>query len=400
MKAKAQEFIQLMENEWGEKVSKHALEMLSNKKFNKPLDIPVTEDLVHLVTKIRQEVLVIVQKEDPFSEVEHRRLSELTCARLILFNKRRSGEASRVQISSYEQAKKSKGLNTTNQELLGSLSDLEKQMAKSLLLVEIKGKRGQRVPLLIPNDSQIAISVLLAHRSSANVPDANPFLFAIPRSTSSLRGWDVLNKLSREFGCQKPESITGTKLRKYLATTVQVMNLAEHEMDWLARHLGHDIRIHREFYRMHESSVELTKISKLLYASEKGQIHLQAGAKLDDIPVPNLSELLENQSCDEDDLPVEQDSRMFRKKRIHSDSANAEEEGPSTSKKQRTQTSEKMKNSEMVAKYFSEMIKIKKVPQKQQCEAFIKEQNSSLKWKQVKDIVNAKVQALRKKDLQ
>lgn len=52
----------------------------------------------------------------------------------------------------------------------------------------------------------------------------------------------------------------------------------------------------------------------------------------------------------------------------------------------------------MVIAYFSEMIRNKKVPQKKECEAFIHEKSSSLKWRQVKDIVNAKVQGLKRKD--
>lgn len=65
-------------------------------------------------------------------------------------------------------------------------------------------------------------------------------------------------------GClQSPENINGTKLQKFAATVTQVINVTENETYWLARHLGHDIRVHRDFYRLHESAVELTKISTL-----------------------------------------------------------------------------------------------------------------------------------------
>ena len=51
-KKNAEDFLILMENEWTEKVSRNALKTLADKKFNKPQDIPLTEDLVNLVTKI------------------------------------------------------------------------------------------------------------------------------------------------------------------------------------------------------------------------------------------------------------------------------------------------------------------------------------------------------------
>ena len=38
-----------------------------------------------------------------------------------------------------------------------------------------------------------------------------------------------------------------TKLQKYIATISEVLSLKENEVDWLARHLGHDVMVHREF---------------------------------------------------------------------------------------------------------------------------------------------------------
>ncbi|KAG5865126.1 hypothetical protein JTB14_030199 [Gonioctena quinquepunctata] len=82
---------------------------------------------------------------------------------------------------------------------------------------------------------------------------------------------------------QMPENINDTKLRKYIASVSQVLNMTENETDWLVRHLGHDIRIHREFYRLHESSVELTKISRLLMAFDNGEATKFHGRKLNEI---------------------------------------------------------------------------------------------------------------------
>ena len=61
--------------------------------------------------------------------------------------------------------------------------------------------------------------------------------------------------------------------------------LTEVDVDWLARHLGHDIRVHREFYRLHESSTELAKVSKLLLAVDSGNINKIAGKSLTDMSI-------------------------------------------------------------------------------------------------------------------
>jgi hypothetical protein len=58
-----------------------------------------------------------------------------------------------MTVEAFEQAKLAKDKHSTNKELLKSLSQLEKQQAKSLLLVEIVGKRGRKVSMLLPQDS-------------------------------------------------------------------------------------------------------------------------------------------------------------------------------------------------------------------------------------------------------
>ena len=94
---------------------------------------------------------------------------------------------------------------------------------------------------------------------------------------------------------------TSTHLRKYVATVSQVLDLQEKELDWLARHKGHDIRVHREYYRLHESTLELAKVSKILALvdclrkqctglklalMDEGNINQAIGRSLNDIDVP------------------------------------------------------------------------------------------------------------------
>jgi len=86
-------------------------------------------------------------------------------------------------------------------------------------------------------------------------------------------------------GAKNPESLTSTRLRKQVATLSTVLNLKENEMDQLATFLGHDIRVHREFYHLPESTLKLTKVSKLLIAMEKGRLSDLQGKGLDDIEI-------------------------------------------------------------------------------------------------------------------
>jgi len=63
------------------------------------------------------------------------------------------------------------------------------------------------------------------------------------------------------------------------------MNLTTSEMEWFCNHLGHDVSIDRDYYRLQTGVVELAKVSKLLLASESGQIGKYKGMSLDDIDV-------------------------------------------------------------------------------------------------------------------
>ncbi|KAK3534610.1 hypothetical protein QTP86_016760 [Hemibagrus guttatus] len=84
---------------------------------------------------------------------------------------------------------------------------------------------------------------------------------------------------------QNPEHLRSTHLRKHVATLSQILNLKNNELDQVADFLGHDIRVHREYYRLPEATIQLAKISKLLLAMEKGRLPDLQGKSLDDIEI-------------------------------------------------------------------------------------------------------------------
>ena len=85
-------------------------------------------------------------------------------------------------------------------------------------MVEIQGKRGRKVPLLLTKEIKEAMQLLVEKREEVNINPANPYLFATPSATSvkHLRSWDCLHKLatSESLNLKSPEAITSTRLRK------------------------------------------------------------------------------------------------------------------------------------------------------------------------------------------
>lgn len=89
-------------------------------------------------------------------------------------------------------------------------------------------------------------------------------------------------------GAKNPEYLRSTHVRKHIATLSLVLNLKNNELDQLANFLGHNIRVHRDFYRLLEATIEMAKISKLLLAMEKGTLGEFQGKFLDETEVEGM----------------------------------------------------------------------------------------------------------------
>ena len=57
-----------------------------------------------------------------------------------------------------------------------------------------------------------------------------------------------------------------------MATAAQFLNLPQHQRTWVADFLGHDLRVHDKYYRMHTDAVNLAKVTKLLYMVDSGEL--------------------------------------------------------------------------------------------------------------------------------
>ena len=47
--------------------------------------------------------------------------------------------------------------------------------------------------------------------------------------------------------------------------------------------MGHDVNVHKHFYRLQDRTLELAKVSKLLLAIDEGKAGALMGKRLDDI---------------------------------------------------------------------------------------------------------------------
>ena len=141
------------------------------------------------------------------------------------------------------------------------------------------------MPILLTSEVEHWLELLVAFRDAAGVISENIFLF--PRSNSQslfhIRGCDVIRIWSAQSGAKHPELLRSTKLRKQIATISQIVNLKDNELDLLANFLGHDIRTHRQYYRLPHEVLQAAKVAKLLLAAERGEPI--SGLTLDEINI-------------------------------------------------------------------------------------------------------------------
>ncbi|KAI7789439.1 hypothetical protein IRJ41_018073 [Triplophysa rosa] len=264
---KMKNFIKLIDTHWRTNISSQALSTLQQIKWNKGDTIPLTEDVTVLQKHLKSVDQVSKQKlRENVNVTDWKVLAEAVLCQIILFNRRRVGEASKLLLASYV----GRNVKPLNKDVVTSLSKLELHLCNELTRIEIRGKKGRKVPVLLTKDMVDSIDMLNECRSKVGIDKGNPYVFAKVGALMHIRGSDCLRKFSQSCGAKDPKSLTSTKLRKQIATLSQIMNLKNNELDQLANFLGHDIRVHREYYRLSENTIQLAKVSKLLLSLEKG----------------------------------------------------------------------------------------------------------------------------------
>jgi len=64
---------------------------------------------------------------------------------------------------------------------------------------------------------------------------------------------------------------------------MQIANFSKKDLEQIAEHMGHQLSVHRKFYRLQDDVIELAKVSKMLLAVEQGRASGLQGKRLDDL---------------------------------------------------------------------------------------------------------------------
>ena len=265
-------FLELYKLGWTKEIARRAHSTLSANRYNCPKLLPLVEDVAKLSKYIEGKL------EMPGNS--YRDYAQFCLAQIILFNRKRGGEAERMTVKQLKDAKKGGNVDPV---ILTTLTEFEKSLCKTHLRVEIVEKRERKVPVILTDKMKSNIEKPIELRANESIQNSDS-LFARPGSVRfPFRGVDALKNAVKEAGLSKPELITSTSLRKQLATMAQVLSLDESSKDLLATFQGHDIRVHRQFYRLPNETLQVAKITRLLHCLNNGTIGKYKGCDFDNI---------------------------------------------------------------------------------------------------------------------
>ncbi|XP_041466961.1 uncharacterized protein LOC121417348 [Lytechinus variegatus] len=209
-------------------------------------------------------------------------LSEIALTQVILFNRRRLGSIAKMKLSDY--ARKHQPLHPDVHVVYDAMSLFEKELCKKLTRIEVIGKKGKVVPVLLTDEIKLWIDILVAKRHDVGIPDTNEYLFPMiqpdSRVSNTVRGLECLQRFAFECGASSPENLQCKQLKNHIATLSQILNLKDNELCIVARLTGHDVRIHGP-----DAMLQVIKLCKVLISIENGDRTRLVAQSLDDIPL-------------------------------------------------------------------------------------------------------------------
>lgn len=299
----------MIDKNWGRLIGSLALKNLNINKSRNQIKklLPLTEDVMKLRKYcIEKAENAVGQLKIKTNILQYRVLVEATFMLVLLHNRRRVGDIQYIELSDVTK------MDTTSEhsdEILQALSPTERMLTKLYKKIHTIGKGSKDLLVLVPRDIYKFVNTLLTERSKY-IESSNKYFFANCNLKDEwINGCYTQNKYSKECGAKLPHLIRSSRLRKHIATMMQLMDLRENEISQVALFMGHTEKTHREFYRLPKDVLMIAKVSKILLKLEKGELLNCKNKSMDEIDIDepvisNSSSEEENESSKNFDIPI------------------------------------------------------------------------------------------------
>ncbi|KTF74808.1 hypothetical protein cypCar_00044529 [Cyprinus carpio] len=188
-------FKKLYSSKWSEMISHTSLVTLNEAKFNKPSTLPFTQDVQSLHRLLEKTAHTAFQKlQETSSPQSYAELGKATLARIIVFNRRRAGEVSKMLLKGFNE----RDGTSLHEDVAMGLSKFEQKLCSHFSRVEIRGKRGRKVAVLLSPDMVDALTLLVSSRRHDIHVHCD--YYRLPEATTQLAKISKL-LLAMEKGC-------------------------------------------------------------------------------------------------------------------------------------------------------------------------------------------------------
>uniref|UniRef100_A0A8W8KZ57 Uncharacterized protein n=1 Tax=Magallana gigas TaxID=29159 RepID=A0A8W8KZ57_MAGGI len=217
------EIERMLSAKWAEGIKSKDKAAANDKK-----GLPEPEDIIKIQEKIRNDIKTFDEKDT--TPQNFRFAAVVSQARLLLYNKLRSGEIEGIRVKDY--VRRQQSVTNVERSMRAESTVLEQKLLESQYLIEVRGRLGRGVPVIVPNDTKRIMKYLASAdvRVKAGIQPRNDFLFSNTRF-GVLRAYDSLKAFCDKCCLKKPDKITSVNLRKYTATIAQSLeNLHSREI--------------------------------------------------------------------------------------------------------------------------------------------------------------------------
>ncbi|XP_074659474.1 uncharacterized protein LOC141912157 [Tubulanus polymorphus] len=280
--AECKAFLGLMDIEWAEKLTKFAQYVLMKRRYESKTELPSPDDIEKLSRYLDRKLKDIDLIIDNFPEI-----IKLVQAKLLHFNRRRSGELEVIKLQSFLNRETS--LSDIDNSVASELTDIERQLLITHSLMRVRGKRSKIVPVLIPPHvlKPLEFIASLENRCAAGICVENKYLFPTT-GKAYVRAYSSLKSICEICNLKAPARITSVTIRKYTATLTQMMNLDKHHFGWVCKHLGHTKRVNIEHYQAMSGLIERVYLTKLFLLQDLNLTKKYEGQDLSQIDIKEI----------------------------------------------------------------------------------------------------------------
>uniref|UniRef100_UPI0037E722ED uncharacterized protein isoform X2 n=1 Tax=Semicossyphus pulcher TaxID=241346 RepID=UPI0037E722ED len=372
----ARKFLLVYQKKWTKLISSRALKSLRKTKIKTDKKVPFAKDVKQLNFHLENVHLLAEKKlRDSPSAETYCALAKVMLARTILFNRRSGREVSSVELKAFMSRKKSNlhaGMDV-------SVTDLERTMCGYFTRIDIRGKCGRIVPILLKPSFVSTLELLVEMRETCGVSSKNPFLFGRPHTLTAYHGSECVRKYAKACGAKDPEELKMTKIKKHYAAMLQVMNLDENEANQI---LGpnNQVRALRQDSDVQLDDVEMSSDERLQAASLDHNEHSSAQHGPATFYHQQAHGEMRGANMTTSQQSVSSDKKGSKNKGIHRTWDDAEVRA--------------------VERHMMRFIRGHKVPQKDDCVDCLEAEPEALStrsWKGVKDYVRNRITALKRK---